>query len=213
MGGVTTLKKRLVTMGAQNPLFVDFTWGAGGSTSDLTLALAIAAQNEYGLEANMHLTCTNMEKEKVDIALQGAKKAGVRNIVALRGDPPHGQEKWEAVEGGFTCALDLVKYIRQKHGDYFGISVAGYPEGHPNVIKPVGDRELTASEKLRVVVQDEMEETILEDGTKRSKPTGRKLTFVCSDEDFEKEMAYLKEKIDAGADFIITQMFFDVETF
>jgi methylenetetrahydrofolate reductase (NADPH) len=52
----------------------------------------------------------------------------------LRGDPPKGQKAFTAVEGGFSCALDLVKYIREKHGDYFGIGIAGYPEGHPDVI-------------------------------------------------------------------------------
>lgn len=62
---------------------------------------------------------------------------GIRNIVALRGDPPAGAKTWEATDGGFSCALDLVKYIRKMHGDYFGISVAGYPEGHPDRIKEV----------------------------------------------------------------------------
>lgn len=54
--------------------------------------------------------------------------------MALRGDPPKGQEKFEKVEGGFECALDLVKYVRKEFGDYFGITVAGYPEAHPDVI-------------------------------------------------------------------------------
>lgn len=194
-------------MGSQKPLFVDFTWGAGGSTSDLTLELTTLSQKEYGLQANMHLTCTNMEKSKIDGALAGAKAAGVRNIVALRGDPPHGQESWSACEGGFSCALDLVNYIRAQHGDFFGISVAGYPEGHPNVIKPVNGRQLSESEKLRVVTMKEKVD--LGDGKSETKDTH----YVCSDEDFEKEMDYLKRKVDAGADFIITQMFFDTRTF
>ena len=63
-----------------------------------------------------------------------AKKQGIQNILALRGDPPKGQEKFEAIEGGYTCALDLVKHIRREFGDYFGISVAGYPEAHPDTI-------------------------------------------------------------------------------
>lgn len=96
----------------------------------------------------------------MDEGLAASIANGIRNICALRGDPPLGQEKWEAVEGGFNCALDLVKYIRQKHGDWFGISVSGYPEGHPDVIKPVKDlgRPLSASEKKRVMRTAEGEE-------------------------------------------------------
>ena len=55
-------------------------------------------------------------------------------MLALRGDPPKGQESFTQVEGGFACALDLVKYIKREHGDFFGIAVAGYPEAHPEVI-------------------------------------------------------------------------------
>lgn len=178
----------------QGPLYADVTWGAGGSTSELTMDLAIAMK-EAGFEPNMHLTCTNMPLEKLHGALAGAKKAGIDNIVALRGDPPKGQEAWTATEGGFTCALDLVEFIRKEHGDHFCISVGGYPEGHTNVIKKVEEgRVLTESERTRLVVQDDGE-------------------YVCSDEDYGKELAYLKKKVDAGADFIITQMFFDVEVF
>lgn len=67
--------------------------------------------HECGMEPNMHLTCTNMETAKIEAALEGAERASIRNIVALRGDPPHGQDKWEATEGGFACALDLVKCV------------------------------------------------------------------------------------------------------
>lgn len=124
-------------------------------------------QTEVGVECMMHLTCTNMEKEKVVQALERCKEVGIRNILALRGDPPKGQERWEAVEGGFQCALDLVRYIRQEFGDYFGIGVAGYPEAHPDVI-----------------VEDPKE----------------------MEENYWKDIRYLKEKIDAGADFVVTQV-------
>ena len=63
--------------------------------------------------ARADLTCTNQVKEKCDYGLNGAKAAGICNIVALRGDPPKGQERWEVTEGGFACALDLCKYMRK----------------------------------------------------------------------------------------------------
>lgn len=62
------------------------------------------------------------------------REAGVQNILALRGDPPKGHDTFVTVEGGFSCALDLVKYIREKHGDHFGLCVAGYPEAHPETL-------------------------------------------------------------------------------
>jgi len=192
--GVSNLTKRFARMLQQKPLYADITWGAGGTTSELTLEIA-TKMKEAGMEPNMHLTCTNMKSELITEALEGAKKAGISNIVALRGDPPAGQKEWAAVEGGFTCALDLVKHIRKEYGAEFGISVAGYPEGHPAVIKRVvPGQQLSEGEKGRVVT--------LEDGE-----------YVCSDADYANEIAYLKQKVDAGADFIITQMFFDTAVF
>lgn len=111
------------------PAFIDVTWGAGGTSSDLTCEMVGVAQGIYGLETCMHLTCTDMEVEKIDKALESAFKAGCTNILALRGDPPRDKEKWQAVEGGFQYAKDLVKYIKEKYGNHFDIGVAGYSEG------------------------------------------------------------------------------------
>ena len=185
--GVKNLHARMERMLANTKcLYTDMTWGAGGSTADLSLELALYAQRT-GHVSNMHLTCTNMEKDgdpikAVHDALQQAYDGGIRNIVALRGDPPEGQKEWTATEGGFTCALDLVKYIRKTYGDEFGISVAGYPEGHPNRIS-----ELTA-EEVESMSETEKGRFCTHDG----------VTYVCKDEDYKKEMDYLKEKIDAG---------------
>ncbi len=171
--------------GAIDPLFSDVTWGAGGSTAELTLDIATYLR-ETGHVSNMHMTCTNMEKDgdpkiAVHSALETAHKNGIRNIVALRGDPAAGQEEWVAAEGGFTCALDLVLYMREHFGDEFGISVAGYPEGHPNAISEIDDpSSMSDAEKGRSSFLD-----------------GK--TFTCKDVDYEKEMEYLKKKIDAGA--------------
>jgi len=199
--GVENLKKRIVRMKNLNPLFVDFTWGAGGSTSDLSLSLTACAKDELGCVANMHLTCTNQTASLADEALAKCKSVGVRNICALRGDAPRGSDTWEATEGGFTCALDLVKRIREVHGDYFTVSVAGYPEGHPDAIEevPEGFESLSESEKRRC------KSVTAEDGSQK--------VFVCRDEKFKGEMAYLKEKVDAGSDFIITQMFVDPQVY
>lgn len=200
--GVKNLHARMGRMlKNSNPLFTDMTWGAGGSTADLSLDLALHA-HRTGHVSNMHLTCTNMEKDGDPIkgvhdALQACLDGGIRNIVALRGDPAEGQEDWKASDGGFTCALDLVKYIRKTFGDVFGISVAGYPEGHPNRIselKPEEVASMSDAEKGRCCTHDGV-------------------TYVCKDDDYKKEMDYLKEKVDAGSDFIITQMFFDAEVF
>lgn len=147
------------------PAFVDVTWGAGGNLSHLTCEMVHVAQNAYGLETCMHLTCTDMETEKVDNALREAYKAGCSNILALRGDPPRETEKWQAVEGGFRYAKDLVNYIKEKYPGHFDIGVAGYPEG----------------------CDDEKDPDIL--------------------------IPYLKEKVDAGGTFIVTQMFYDVDNF
>lgn len=194
--GVAKLHKVIEVMCKQKPLFVDFTWGAGGSSADLTLDLSKSSQHNHNVMVNMHLTCTNQSKEVCDAGLAGAKAAGICNIVALRGDPPKGQERWEVTEGGFACALDLVKYMRANYGDYFSIQVAGYPEGHPDRITKVSEmtRSLSDREKMRVVDVD-----------------GE--AFVCTDENYAIELDYLKQKIDAGGDVIITQLFYDFEVF
>ena len=202
--GVRNLLKRLDRMAAQQPLFVDFTWGAGGSTADLTYQLTLEAVKR-DLVPNMHLTCTNMDAALIKKALDDCKANGIRNICALRGDPPVGAENWSATDGGFSCALDLITYIRNEYGDHFGISCAGYPEGHPNRIKVVeAGRVLSAAEEGRKVTLVEKDETSGEE---------KEVTYVCSDADFEEELAYLKQKVDAGADFIMTQMFFDPAVF
>jgi len=189
---VERLYMNVYRMSRQGPMFLDLTWGAGGSTSALTLGMSANFKRHFGMEVNMHLTCTNITAESVRQALVDAKEAGITSICALRGDPPLGQQKWEATEGGFDCALDLVKYIRAEHGTYFSITVSGYPEGHPNAIQLVEDEsKLTETERARLIRNRKGE------------------LMVCYDEDYKKEIAYLKAKVEAGAQVIITQLFFD----
>ncbi|KAI9884350.1 MAG: hypothetical protein M1823_003867 [Watsoniomyces obsoletus] len=163
--GVQNLYDRMDRMHGLGPAFIDVTWGAGGRLSDLTCEMVKVAQSVYGLETCMHLTCTDMERSKVDWALKEAYRAGCTNILALRGDPPREKEKWVATQGGFMYARDLVRYIREQYGDHFSIGVAGYPEG-------------------------------------------------CDDQDDpDLLIEHLKEKVDAGGNFIVTQMFYDVDIF
>jgi methylenetetrahydrofolate reductase (NADPH) len=199
--GVTSLYKTIETYTKYDILFADFTWGAGGSTSDLTLKLCQDLKNRFNLNANMHLTCTNMPIEKVNHALETSKEAGITNILALRGDPPLGQTVWTCTEGGLSCALDLVKYIKGKYDDYFSITVAGYPEGHPTSMTVYDGAlsDLTVSEQGRYSTEVNAE--------------GATVINVCRDIAFKTEMDYLKAKVVAGASMIITQMFFDVEVF
>jgi len=146
-------------------VLIESSWGAGGTTSDDTTAFVKSAQAEIGLETCMHLTCTNMPVAMVDAALQEAHDSGCRNILALRGDPPKGEEEWVATDGGFNHAIDLVRHIRKNYGDYFCIGIAGFPEGHPHSTDP------------------------------------------------ELEMVHFKKKVDAGANVIFTQMFYDADVF
>ncbi|CRG86855.1 methylenetetrahydrofolate reductase (NADPH) [Talaromyces islandicus] len=163
--GVQNLYDRMDRMHDLGPAFIDVTWGAGGSRSQLTCEMVRIAQTVFGLETVMHLTCTDMPRESVDEALEAAYNAGCTNILALRGDPPREKETWEAAEGGFRYAKDLVKYIREKYGNHFDIGVGGYPEGADD------------------------------------------------NPDVDQLIDHLKEKVDAGSSFIVTQMFYDVDKF
>ncbi|SGZ56741.1 CIC11C00000002952 [Sungouiella intermedia] len=167
--GFRNLLARLNRMLALNPLFLTVTWGAGGSTSEKSLDLAATCQNDLGITTVLHLTCTNTNKEVIDNALARAKSAGIRNILALRGDPPRTKEYWTP-NCDFNNAVDLVRYIKAQYGDYFCVGVAGYPEGH------VDGADTTHQDPAR-------------------------------------DLPYLVEKVQAGADFIITQLFFDVDKF
>ncbi|KAK8814395.1 hypothetical protein WA158_008257 [Blastocystis sp. Blastoise] len=177
-----------------NPQFIDVTWGAGGSTANTTFDICKRIQDEFGIIANLHITCTNVKIEEIRRILDKCKEDGINNIFCLRGDPPKDVENWVPPEGGFSSARDLVAWVRKEYGDYFCISVAGYPEGHPNTIKVVDSDVLTASEKKRACMTS----------------TG---LCVCSDDAYEQELCYLKEKVEAGADVIITQMFFDAQLY
>lgn len=150
------------------PLFCDVTWhpagDPGGDKETSSMTIAGAAVNYCGIDTMLHITCANTVKATVTKHLMKAKTLGIRNVLALRGDPPNGGE-WEALDDGLAYGTDMVTHIRQEFGNTFTICVAGYPNGHPD----------------------------------------------CAT--YEEDIQHLKEKVDAGADFIITQLFFENKTF
>ncbi|MGD8833927.1 MAG: methylenetetrahydrofolate reductase, partial [Desulfobacteraceae bacterium] len=120
------------TIGDLTPLdlaYVSVTYGAGGSTRDLTHDLVVRIRKETNLTVVSHLTCVGSTKDEIKSILDTYVESGIKNILALRGDPPKGQ-KFERTPGGFGYAAELVAFIR-KHYPQMGIGVAGYPEGHP----------------------------------------------------------------------------------
>ena len=150
------------------PSFVSVTYGAGGSTRELTRDVVMQIQTETSIPTVPHLTCVGHTREEIDSILQKYAQAGVKAVLALRGDPPRGAVNYDHSQDEFQQAADLVRFIREfnesgRHPDPggFAIGVAGFPEGHPS--------------------------------------TPNRL----------KEMEYLKAKVDEGADYICTQLFFD----
>ena len=141
------------------PDFISVTYGAGGSTRHFTEEITVSAKQSAGVEVMAHLTCAGQTIQELDDVLQRLDDAGIENVIALRGDPPRGEQQFTVTEGGFSHASDLVSHIRANYE--FGIAAACYPEGH------------TEAESL------------------------------------ERDLEYAKLKVDKGADFLITQLFFD----
>lgn len=154
------LRETIEQLTLLQPSFVSVTYGAGGSTRELTHDLVTSIQKETNHTVVCHLTCAGTFIRELHAILEKYASSGIENIMALRGDPRRGSGPFEPVADGFKNAIDLVSYLK-KHFPLMGVGVAGYPEGHPE--------------------------------------TPNRL----------KEMEYLKAKVDAGADFICTQLFFD----
>ncbi len=112
------------------PDFVSVTYGAGGTTRQLTHEAVTALSNHYGLNVAAHLTCVDASREETMQIVDEYAQAGVREIVALRGDAPQGQAVWTAHPEGFTSSVELIEAIA-KRGD-IAIRVGAYPEPHPD---------------------------------------------------------------------------------
>jgi len=119
------------------PRFVSVTYGAGGSTRALTHGTVRRIRTETELEPAAHLTCVAATRSEIEAVAQGYWEAGIRHIVALRGDPPNGGEAYAPHPGGYAYAADLVAGL--KNVADFEISVAAYPEIHPEAISAEGD--------------------------------------------------------------------------
>jgi len=134
-----TLWESIETLSPLGPRFVSVTYGAGGSTRERTHNTVARIARETGIPAAAHLTCVEATREEIDQVAQEYWAAGVRHIVALRGDPPRAGEKYATHPGGYENAADLVAGLRKLHP--FEISVAAYPECHPDSPNPSADIE------------------------------------------------------------------------
>lgn len=157
---------------AYHPNFVSVTYGAGGSTRELTRDVVMRIHGETNIPAIPHLTCVGHTRDEIFSILSRYADAGVRAVLALRGDPPRDAQAYDRAGDAFQHAAELVRFIREfnESGKHplpggFRIGVAGFPEGHPS--------------------------------------TPNRLL----------EMDYLKAKVDEGADYICTQLFFDNHAF
>jgi len=132
--GIEKLRATRRQLAQLKPAFFSCTFGAGGSTRDRTLETVLEIQGE-GLPAAPHLSCIGSTRENIRAILQRYQDAGIRRIVALRGDLPSGM----AAPGEFRYANELVAFIREQTGDWFHIEVAAYPEYHPQARSPQDD--------------------------------------------------------------------------
>ena len=126
--GIPGVLDTLNELTAYCPDFVSVTYGAGGSTRHFTEQITVEAKQSAGVEVMAHLTCVGQTVQELDGVLQRLEVAGIENVIALRGDPPRGEEHFTATEGGFGNASELVTHIRANYP--FGIAAACYPEGH-----------------------------------------------------------------------------------
>lgn len=159
--GIIKLYDTVKELARLNPDFMSVTYGAGGSTRETTTEIVDELQKRFGISVLHHLTCIGHTKDDLVGLVSKIKEIGVKNMLALRGDPLLGVKEWKKIPGGLEYSYQLVELINSLHNKYFSIGVAGFPEGHMN----------------------------------------------CSDKSLDSK--YLKLKLDKGADFVLTQLFFE----
>jgi methylenetetrahydrofolate reductase (NADPH) len=127
--GVANLYRTIEELAELRPSFVSVTYGAGGSTRELTVDLTARIRREIGVEAMAHLTCVGHSAAELAAVLDRLQAAGVENVLALRGDPPRGETRFVRPADGFGYAAELARFIRSAWD--FCLGGACYPEGHP----------------------------------------------------------------------------------
>jgi methylenetetrahydrofolate reductase (NADPH) len=161
-GGTKKLFYTIETLAELKPDYISVTYGAGGSTSKNTLEIIRKIQMRFGITCMHHFTLVNQTADELRRHIELMMRAEVRNVLALRGDPPRKMgDRFKKIEGGLEYCYELIDLIKEVGGDSFSIGVAGFPECHVDC------------------------------------PTK------------ELDSAYLKLKVDHGAEFIVTQLFFD----
>ena len=162
--GEQNLRAALEALQPLEPSFASVTYGAGGSTGDRTLEIVTWLKRELGIEAMAHLTCVGASRQELRAILDRTVEAGIENVLALRGDAPRGQTKWEPHPAGFHYSTQLAELIASTYPGV-GIGAACFPEVHPEAV------------------------------------------------DMASDLRFLRSKVDAGAAFLITQLFFDNELY
>ncbi len=161
--GERNLRETLEDLRAFDPDFVSVTYGAGGSTRNRTVELTHWIKRDLGIEAMAHLSCVGSTREELHEILDGMERAGIENVLALRGDPPKGETEWRPHPGGLRYSTELASLIGERYP--FSVGAACFPEVHPQA------------------------------------------------PDLASDLHFLKQKVDAGATFLITQLFFDNELY
>jgi methylenetetrahydrofolate reductase (NADPH) len=159
--GERNLRTALAELSRLAPTFVSVTYGAGGTPGQKqrTIDIVQDAKRLHGLEAMAHFTCVGATADELRATLDRMRDAGIDNVLALRGDPPQGQDEWVKTEGGLEFSQELIELIDREYD--FAIGAACFPEVHIHA------------------------------------------------ESAESDLRYTKAKVDAGARFLITQLFFD----
>ncbi len=157
--GEANLQRALAELAALEPDFTSVTYGAGGSTRDRTIDIVKSIKADHGIEAMAHLSCVGTTKQQLGEIIDDIRKAGIDNVLALRGDPPRGETEWRPTPGGLEYSTELIALLAERYD--FAIGAACFPEVHPEA------------------------------------------------PDLASDLRFLSEKVDRGARFLITQLFFD----